>query len=280
MKLTSNYSLKKPDGSDVVNVQDFNDNSDKIDLELKKVDSSLKDIANKVDNIKIADGTTTTKGIVKLNNSINSTSTTDASTPNATKQAYDKGVEALNKANEAFTSASNGKNYIAGKVGNVTGGNTFTQIGDKIQNNKNIIANILNSKGISAVGTEILNSLAGKIDLIKTLPGVSAMNSGTYVQNERFGRYSKIKLPATACGTGWNVCFGNYSGWANGTFCCYIRNIERGSGYCFFSDHLSSSPNVAASTGGWNLESSSWDRGSNYKPVDATIYINWYTVKF
>ncbi|WP_243428923.1 hypothetical protein [Clostridium botulinum] len=46
MKLTSNYSLKKPDGSDVVNVQDFNDNSDKIDLELKKVDWSLKDIAN------------------------------------------------------------------------------------------------------------------------------------------------------------------------------------------------------------------------------------------
>ncbi len=46
MKLTSNYSLKKPDGSDVVNVQDFNDNSDKIDIELKNVESSLKDIAN------------------------------------------------------------------------------------------------------------------------------------------------------------------------------------------------------------------------------------------
>ncbi|HBJ1645643.1 TPA: hypothetical protein LA462_000088 [Clostridium botulinum] len=46
MKLTSNYSLKKPDGSDVVNIQDINDNSDKIDLELKKVDSSLKEIAN------------------------------------------------------------------------------------------------------------------------------------------------------------------------------------------------------------------------------------------
>ncbi|WP_061312949.1 hypothetical protein [Clostridium botulinum] len=43
MKLTSNYSLKKPDGSDVVNVQDFNDNSDKIDLELKNVDSQLKE---------------------------------------------------------------------------------------------------------------------------------------------------------------------------------------------------------------------------------------------
>ncbi|ACD51289.1 hypothetical protein ST12_04290 [Clostridium botulinum] len=46
MKLTSNYSLKKPDGSDVVNIQDFNDNSDKIDLELKKVDSQLKEKAN------------------------------------------------------------------------------------------------------------------------------------------------------------------------------------------------------------------------------------------
>ncbi|NFG25625.1 hypothetical protein FC777_00525 [Clostridium botulinum] len=163
MKLTSNYSLKKPEGSDVVNVQDFNDNSDKIDLELKKVDSSLKDIANKVDNIKIADGTTTTKGIVKLNTAINSTSTTEATTPSATKQAYDKGVEALNRANEAFTSASNGKTYIAGKVGNVTGSNTFTQIGDRIQTDKNTAATNLNSKGISSSGNETLDSLASKI---------------------------------------------------------------------------------------------------------------------
>ncbi|WP_252248079.1 hypothetical protein [Clostridium sp. ZBS20] len=59
MKLTSNYSLKKPDGSDVVNVQDFNDNSDKIDLELKKVDSSLKDIANDSYPIVEATGTNT-----------------------------------------------------------------------------------------------------------------------------------------------------------------------------------------------------------------------------
>ncbi|MBW6408473.1 hypothetical protein [Clostridium weizhouense] len=51
MKLTSNYNLKKPDGTDVVNVQDFNDNSDKIDLELKKVDSSLKDMKNNLSQI-------------------------------------------------------------------------------------------------------------------------------------------------------------------------------------------------------------------------------------
>ncbi|WP_017752534.1 hypothetical protein [Clostridium tyrobutyricum] len=36
MQTTANYGLKKPDGTDVVNVQDFNDNADTIDTELKK----------------------------------------------------------------------------------------------------------------------------------------------------------------------------------------------------------------------------------------------------
>ncbi|WP_252234038.1 tail fiber protein [Clostridium sp. ZS1] len=173
MKLTSNYSLKKPDGSDVVNVQDFNDNSDKIDIELKKVDSSLKEIANQVDNIKIADGTTTQKGIVKLNTAINSTSTTEATTPSATKQAYDKGVEALNKANEAFTSASNGKSVVAGKVGNVSGNNTFNEIANRIQTDKNTAATNLSNKGVSASGNETLASLVGKIANISITQKIS-----------------------------------------------------------------------------------------------------------
>ena len=71
MKLTSNYSLKKPDGSDVVNIQDLNDNSDKIDLELKNVDSQMKDIANDSYPIVEATGTNTyvcsTVRITKLN---------------------------------------------------------------------------------------------------------------------------------------------------------------------------------------------------------------------
>ncbi|WP_252214011.1 tail fiber protein [Clostridium sp. VAP41] len=160
MKLTSNYSLKKPDGSDVVNVQDFNDNSDKIDLELKKVDSSLKDIANKVDNIKIADGTTTAKGIVKLNNATNSTSQTEAATPLAVKTAMDK-------ANEAFQYASNGKNLIAGKVGNVTGNNTHAEIANRIQTDKNTAAANLCNKGVPTSGNEALASLANKINQIQ-----------------------------------------------------------------------------------------------------------------
>ena len=36
MKLTSNYELKKPEGTDTVNIEDFNYNADIIDTELKK----------------------------------------------------------------------------------------------------------------------------------------------------------------------------------------------------------------------------------------------------
>lgn len=47
MQYTSNYNLKKPEGSDPVNIQDFNDNADTIDTELKKrVLASGGDISN------------------------------------------------------------------------------------------------------------------------------------------------------------------------------------------------------------------------------------------
>ncbi|NFO29747.1 hypothetical protein FDB41_02855 [Clostridium botulinum] len=186
MKLTSNYSFKKPDGSDVVNVQDFNDNSDKIDLELKKVDSSLKEIANKVDNIKIADATTAQKGIVQLNNTTNSTSIAQAATANAVKLAMDR-------ANSAFQSASDGKNAIAGKVGNVTGSNTHTEIANRIQTDKNTAASNINSKGISASGNEALASLVGKIANINV---ENMMVSGT-VDEIWYGSPVSITLPFT-----------------------------------------------------------------------------------
>ncbi|NFH90894.1 phage tail protein [Clostridium botulinum] len=119
----------------------------------------MKDIANKVDNIKIADGTTTTKGIVKLNNATNSTSQAEAATPLAVKTAMDK-------ANEAFQYASNGKSLIAGKVGNVTGSNTHTEIANRIQTDKNTAATNLSNKGVSANGNEALATLASKIENI------------------------------------------------------------------------------------------------------------------
>ena len=39
MKLTTNYGLKKPEGSDVVNIDDFNYNADAIDTKLKAVET-------------------------------------------------------------------------------------------------------------------------------------------------------------------------------------------------------------------------------------------------
>lgn len=41
MKYTSNYSLRKPDTTDIVDINDFNTNVDKIDAEIKKVNDSL-----------------------------------------------------------------------------------------------------------------------------------------------------------------------------------------------------------------------------------------------
>ena len=47
MQLTPNYNLKKPEGTDPVDIQDFNDNADILDAELnKKADSTGGDISN------------------------------------------------------------------------------------------------------------------------------------------------------------------------------------------------------------------------------------------
>lgn len=159
---------------------------DVLELQTKVNDlaKQMKDIANKVDNIKIADATTAQKGIVQLNNTTNSTSITQAATANAVKLAMDR-------ANEAFTSASNGKTYIAGKVGNVTGSNTFTQIGDRVQIDKNNFATQLKSKKVDANGNEALASLVSKIGNI-SIEGLGGKKylSGDYnnilTQNQYF----------------------------------------------------------------------------------------------
>src|SRR5690606_16579765 len=43
MKYTSNYNLKKPEGTDIVNIDDLNDNADILDQKLKEIE-------NKADN--------------------------------------------------------------------------------------------------------------------------------------------------------------------------------------------------------------------------------------
>lgn len=60
------------------------------------------------------DATTTTKGVVQLNDATNSTSTTQAATANAVKKAYDR-------ADAAFTSASDGKGKVRTAIIGVKG---------------------------------------------------------------------------------------------------------------------------------------------------------------
>lgn len=71
------------------------------------VESNNKSITEALNNHKKStdhpDASTSSKGFVKLNNSNNSTSTSEAATTNAAKVAYDRGTEALNKANSLVT---------------------------------------------------------------------------------------------------------------------------------------------------------------------------------
>ena len=46
MQFTGNYKLKKPDGTDIVNINDLNDNADIVDTELKKLSNHVVDKSN------------------------------------------------------------------------------------------------------------------------------------------------------------------------------------------------------------------------------------------
>jgi hypothetical protein len=62
-----------------------------------------------------------------------------------------------------FQYANNGKTSIANVVGTVTGSNTFSEMANEIQVDKNILANNLTNKGVSANGTSNLKSLVNSV---------------------------------------------------------------------------------------------------------------------
>lgn len=80
-------------------------------------------------SITLPSASTSATGIVQLNNTVTSTSTTQGATANAVKLAYDK-------ANEAFQSASDGKTKIAtaitGKGVDASSSDTFDVLSEKI----------------------------------------------------------------------------------------------------------------------------------------------------
>ena len=58
MDLTTNYSLKKPSGADVVNIDDFNYNADILDKEIKSIRTKLDGLNLTATNVKMSDGST------------------------------------------------------------------------------------------------------------------------------------------------------------------------------------------------------------------------------
>lgn len=71
MKLTTNYSLKKPDGSDVVNIDDFNYNADIIDAAIKELKSKMDGLELVASNVKMSDGSTVEIAVTTLRNELN-----------------------------------------------------------------------------------------------------------------------------------------------------------------------------------------------------------------
>ena len=66
MNLTTNYSLKKPSGADVVNIDDFNYNADILDTEMKAIRTTLDSLNLTATNVKMSDGSTVEESIVSL----------------------------------------------------------------------------------------------------------------------------------------------------------------------------------------------------------------------
>lgn len=98
MKYTSNYSLRKPDITDIVDINDFNTNVDKIDAEIKKVNDSL---TNNVSNLtsQLEQIEMNKAGIDYVDNKINKVvgGTPKGVYPNITalEEAFPTGVEGI-----------------------------------------------------------------------------------------------------------------------------------------------------------------------------------------
>lgn len=103
-------------------------------------------------------------------------------------------AEVMTKANSAFTSASNGKTAVAGVIGNLTVNNTFTEIANEIQTDKNTLATNLTNKGITANGSDTLRNLVGLVANItiqsmggrRYVPGTIPIEPGNNIINLGF----------------------------------------------------------------------------------------------
>ncbi len=149
------------------------------------------------------------KGSVK--SVVNSASETDIASSKAVKIAYDKGTEALSKANEAFQNANNGKNIVATAIGSpLSSADTFATMGSKIDTLTLTFRNNLIDKGVDVSSSDKMATLVDKIndiyvatvkagegiifyEKVLTTNGGDSTNSGSYVTFNEASYVAKLE---------------------------------------------------------------------------------------
>ncbi len=170
--------------------------------------------------ITIPDASLTVKGKVRLSDAVNSTSDTEASTPKATKKAYDAAVAAQNAANAANSAAAAAQGTAsaaqsaaaaaqskADAASNAVGplsslltsakGNMVAAVNEVFQSGvdaKNRIVGALNSKfGVGASTNDTWAALADKIASINAVKGrMSMFGYGADYQNIPAWGYTRL----------------------------------------------------------------------------------------
>lgn len=132
------------------------------------------DATNDKVTIAVADGSTSTKGIVQLTNSTSSTSTTTAATPNSVKSAYDLANTAKTNAATAQTRADSAYSLAESKVDS------------------------LSDLGITATATE-LNYIDGVTSNVQTqLDNKAALSHNHSASNITSGTMNASRLPVAS----------------------------------------------------------------------------------
>ena len=131
MKLTTNYGLKKPEGSDVVNIDDFNYNADIIDNTFKEIKTDTVSISDEdiIQLFKNNDGDETNPLAYYTKSEIDTKIKTIDNNINTNKNLINQAIE---KSEQAFQYGDNVKSKLVDKLIseglNVSTNNTFDEL--------------------------------------------------------------------------------------------------------------------------------------------------------
>lgn len=171
---TSRLGLLKKDtatdGNDTFNIKTMlNDNWDKIDAKVATLGADGKVPAEQLSITAPADASTSQKGVVQLEDSVTSTSTSKAATPNSVKTVNDAVV--AHKADLASQTTGKGASLIgiedsANQFTATTVEGVLAELFTSVSNGKTQVANAITQKGQTASGSDTFAQLATAISNI------------------------------------------------------------------------------------------------------------------